>query len=147
MTKISRSDIPALVLPMDRALVGARVAAYSDAATNGVVIVDADACEAHWLLLNEARINRRCGFDIYLLVRAGEALAWHQPATEPGPDGARQCVLPGAERASGAAMARRRADMPLRPNTPQRPCDHGLFGADGHLQLDFLNPTTERDTR
>jgi hypothetical protein len=44
-----------------------------------------------------------------------------------GPDGARQCVLPGAERASDAAIAQRRADAPLKPKATQRPCDAGLF--------------------
>lgn len=45
-----------------------------------------------------------------------------------GPDGALQCVLPGAERASDAGMAQRRTDAPLKPKTAQRPCDAGLFG-------------------
>jgi hypothetical protein len=36
-------------------------------------------------------------------------------------------VLPGAEPASDAAMARRAADAPLRARVPQRPCDIGLF--------------------
>lgn len=45
-----------------------------------------------------------------------------------GPDGARQCVLPGAERATDATMAQRRTDAPLKPKTAQRPCDAGLFG-------------------
>ena len=45
-----------------------------------------------------------------------------------GPDGARQCVLPGAERVTDAAIAQRRADAPLKPKTNQCPCDAGLFG-------------------
>ena len=48
-----------------------------------------------------------------------------------------QYVLPGAERAGDAAMARRAADKPLRPRVPQQPCDHGLFG-DGALQTDLI---------
>lgn len=38
-----------------------------------------------------------------------------------------QTVLPGAERATGATMAQRKADAPLRPKANQRPCDAGLF--------------------
>ena len=39
-----------------------------------------------------------------------------------------QYVLPGAERASDAAMAQRAANAPLKPTKPQRACDTGLFG-------------------
>jgi hypothetical protein len=41
-----------------------------------------------------------------------------------------QHVLTGAERASDAALAQRRADAPLRPAKPQARCDHGLFSED-----------------
>jgi hypothetical protein len=44
-----------------------------------------------------------------------------------GPDGALQSVLPGAERATDAEIAQRRALAPLKPKTAQRPCDAGLF--------------------
>jgi hypothetical protein len=47
-----------------------------------------------------------------------------------GPDGALQSVLPGAERATDAAMAQRRANAPLKPKATQRPCDAGLFSDD-----------------
>ena len=47
--------------------------------------------------------------------------------TDEGPDGARQCVLPGAERVSLATVAQRRAGAPLKPKAIQRPCDAGLF--------------------
>lgn len=49
--------------------------------------------------------------------------------TNPHPDSdeGRQTVLYGAERASGAVMAQRKADAPLRPKANQRPCDAGLF--------------------
>ena len=36
-------------------------------------------------------------------------------------------VLPGAEPANDAAMARRAADAPLRARVPHRLCDIGLF--------------------
>jgi hypothetical protein len=49
-----------------------------------------------------------------------------------------QYVLPGAERASDAAMARRAADAPLKAGVPQRPCDHGLFSDDA-AQVDLLH--------
>ena len=38
-----------------------------------------------------------------------------------------QTVLPGAERASDATMAQRRANSPLKPRRAQQPCDVGLF--------------------
>ncbi len=64
--------------------------------------------------------------------------------TDDGPDGARQCVLPGAERASLAAIAKRRALLPLRAKKPQWACDVGLF-SDEADQLDlcemFQDPT------
>ncbi len=53
-----------------------------------------------------------------------------------GPDGARQCVLPGAERVTDAVVAQRRADAPLKPKVTQRPCDAGLFG-DSHEQQEM----------
>jgi len=46
---------------------------------------------------------------------------------EEGADGKPQAVLPGAERASDAEIAQRRANAAMRPNKPQRPCDAGLF--------------------
>jgi hypothetical protein len=49
-----------------------------------------------------------------------------------------QYVLPGAEEAGDAAMARRAADAPLRPRVPQQPCDHGLFSDDA-AQVDLLH--------
>ena len=51
-----------------------------------------------------------------------------------GPDGALQSVLPGAERATDAAIAQRRTDAPLKPKTAQRPCDAGLFGDSANQQ-------------
>lgn len=59
-------------------------------------------------------------------------------ATDPGPDGARQCVLPGTERASDAALARRRALAPLKPRAAQAPCDVGLF-SDAGRQIDLCD--------
>lgn len=55
---------------------------------------------------------------------------------DPGPDGKLQTVLPGAERVSLAEIAQRRANTPLKPKTPQRPCDAGLFG-DSHQQKEM----------
>jgi hypothetical protein len=46
---------------------------------------------------------------------------------EPGADGKLQAVLPGAERATQAELAQRRANAPLKPKATQRPCDAGLF--------------------
>jgi hypothetical protein len=49
-----------------------------------------------------------------------------------------QHVLPGAEKASDATMARRGAEKLLRARVPQRPCDHGLFSDDA-VQSDLLH--------
>lgn len=46
---------------------------------------------------------------------------------DPGPDGALQSVLPGAEHATDASMAQRRANAALKPKASQWPCDAGLF--------------------
>lgn len=48
-----------------------------------------------------------------------------------------QSVLPGAERATDATMAQRRANAPLKPSKPQSACDVGLFG-DEQNQKDFF---------
>jgi hypothetical protein len=49
-----------------------------------------------------------------------------------------QYVLPGADRASDATMARRAAEKPLQARVPQQPCDHGLF-SDHARQLDICD--------
>ena len=54
-----------------------------------------------------------------------------------GADGKPQMVLPGAERISLADVAKRRANAPLVPKAPQKPCDVGLF-SDEADQLDLV---------
>ena len=49
-----------------------------------------------------------------------------------------QHVLPGAERASDATVARLNAAKPLRPRVPQEPCDVGMFSDDA-AQADLLH--------
>lgn len=49
-----------------------------------------------------------------------------------------QGVIPGAEKASTAALLQRRADAPLRPDRWQKRCDEGLFG-DQHTQTDLID--------
>jgi hypothetical protein len=49
-----------------------------------------------------------------------------------------QRVLPSAERASDATMARRAATKPLRASVPQQPCDIGLFSDDA-TQAEMLD--------
>lgn len=49
---------------------------------------------------------------------------------EDGADGKPQAVLPGAERATDAAIVQRRANAALKPKAIQRPCDAGLFSDD-----------------
>jgi hypothetical protein len=56
---------------------------------------------------------------------------------EPGADGKPQAVLPGAERATSAHIARTRALGPMRPKKPQKACDVGLFSDDAD-QLDLV---------
>ncbi len=56
---------------------------------------------------------------------------------EDGADGKPQAVLPGAERASQADLAQRRANAPLKPKAIQRPCDAGLF-SDSANQQEFF---------
>lgn len=55
---------------------------------------------------------------------------------EIGADGKPQAVLPGAERLSPAAMAKRQALAPLRARKAQKQCDVGLFSDDAD-QLDL----------
>ena len=38
-----------------------------------------------------------------------------------------QHVIPGAEKISGAEVAKRKAGQPLKPQVAQKPADHGLF--------------------
>lgn len=66
-----------------------------------------------------------------------------QPHT-PGPrvDLPGQMELP-ATPADPSALVQRRAAAPLRPSTPQRPCDHGLF-MDGGEQLDLVEMARKR---
>jgi hypothetical protein len=54
-----------------------------------------------------------------------------------------QHVLPGAEKASDATIARHAAAKPLRSRVPQQPCDIGLFSDDAS-QSDLLH-LTRRD--
>lgn len=145
MATTFRSEVPALVLPLHRSMAGYRLVAYSDAATDNVVVFDAEAGETHLVFFNGARIWRRPGRDIYLLVRGGEALAWTQLATDPGPDGKPQTVLPGCGRVPPAELARRVARAPRKPRKPQAPCDIGLF-SDDSTQIDvadLLNASPE----
>jgi hypothetical protein len=57
-----------------------------------------------------------------------------------------QHVLPGAGHISPAAVAKRRAGEPLRPNKPQLPCDVGLF-SDQASQLDLIERLRSRQRR
>lgn len=49
-----------------------------------------------------------------------------------------QLTIPGAEPASAATVAKRRAAEPLRPSAPQLACDAGLF-SDTATQLDLVD--------
>jgi len=60
-----------------------------------------------------------------------------------GADNLPQGVIHGAERATDAVLAQRRADMPLKPKAIQRPCDVGLFSDDSE-QLDLVSWFTEQ---
>ena len=47
-------------------------------------------------------------------------------------------VIPGAEKVSGAEVAKRKARQPLKPQVAQKPADHGLF-SDESKQIDFID--------
>ena len=49
-----------------------------------------------------------------------------------------QRVMPGADKVSGAEIAKRRAGEPLRPRVGRKPADHGLF-SDENKQIDFID--------
>jgi hypothetical protein len=49
-----------------------------------------------------------------------------------------QHVIPGAEKISGAEVAKRKARQPLKPQVAQKPADHGLF-SDASKQIDFID--------
>lgn len=68
-----------------------------------------------------------------------------KPTVEPGAEGRPQLVIPGAERASDARLAQRRADAPLRPKAPQKGLEDGLFG-DGHKQKELFSVPRNQET-
>ena len=47
-------------------------------------------------------------------------------------------LIPGAEKISGAEVAKRKAGQPLKPRVAQKPADHGLF-SDESKQIDFID--------
>src|SRR5271166_2076152 len=49
-----------------------------------------------------------------------------------------QHVIPGAEKASDAEVAKRKAGQPLKPQVAQKPADHGRF-SDESKQIDFID--------
>ena len=49
-----------------------------------------------------------------------------------------QHVIPGAEKISGAEVAKRKAGQPLKPQVAQKPADEGLFG-DAANQTDLVD--------
>ena len=51
--------------------------------------------------------------------------------------GADKQHIPGAEKISGAEVARQKASQPLKPQVAQKPADHGLF-SDESRQIDFI---------
>lgn len=61
-------------------------------------------------------------------VPAADVPALPAPATEQGPDGASQLVIPGAEKIPDKAQAEREAKKPLKAKAPQKDADEGLFG-------------------
>ncbi len=49
-----------------------------------------------------------------------------------------QHVMPGADKVSGAEIAKRRAAQPLKPEVGQKRADYGLF-SDENKQIDFID--------
>ncbi len=64
-------------------------------------------------------------------------IAQPEPAVERGADNLPQSIIPGAERASDATMAQRKADAPLKPKVAQK--DAGGLFSDDALQADLLD--------
>ena len=54
-----------------------------------------------------------------------------------GTGAGKQHVIPGAEKISGAEVAKQQAGQPLKPQVAQKPADHGLF-SDESKQIDFI---------
>jgi hypothetical protein len=71
--------------------------------------------------------------------------AKRQPVTERGAEGKPQLVLPGAERISSAALAKRRANERLKPKVAQKPADQGLF-SDESKQLDLVEQARKSES-
>lgn len=66
--------------------------------------------------------------------------------TETGADNRPQLVIPGAERATDADIAQRRADAPLKPKAPQKD-PGGLFSDDVNEPQLFDQPASEKPVR
>ena len=49
-----------------------------------------------------------------------------------------QHVIPGAEKISGAEVAKHKVGQPLKPQVAQKPADHGPF-SDERWQIDFID--------
>lgn len=60
-------------------------------------------------------------------------------AAEPTEAGA-QTLVPGVAPITARDRLRFRADAPLGPTKPQRPCDEGLFDLAARNQLDLFSP-------
>jgi hypothetical protein len=55
-----------------------------------------------------------------------------------GTSAGEQHVIAGADKISGAEVAKRKAGQPLKPQVAQKPADHGLF-SDESKQIDFID--------
>src|SRR6185437_16578824 len=66
------------------------------------------------------------------------AAAGHGPANTERTGAGQQHVLPGAEPISGAELAKRRSEQPLKPKAAQKPADEGLF-SDESKQADLVD--------
>ena len=55
-----------------------------------------------------------------------------------GTSASEQHVIAGADKISGAEVAKRKAGQPLKPQVAQKPADHGLF-SDESKQIDFID--------
>jgi hypothetical protein len=55
-----------------------------------------------------------------------------------GTSAGEQHVIPGADKISGAEVAKRKAGQPLKPQVAQKPADHGLF-SDESKQINFID--------
>jgi hypothetical protein len=99
---------------------------------------DLTPAQKHELLARVKKPAEKDAFDDIFDKAVDEQFAKPAPTTETGADGKPQTVIPGAEQAPSATMAKRAAAAPLKPKVAQKGTDFGLFG-DESKQSDMMD--------